>query len=133
MKPLRRSPLAAWASVGLGALLVALALRSFALPQGRDASICFLRRFVGLPCPGCGLTRAFAALVRGDLAAAVLLHPLSPVLATELLLAWLAWGVWAGTGRALLDRRAVNVTLSCNAAALLVVWLLRLATGTLPW
>jgi hypothetical protein len=29
--------------------------------------ICPLRGFTGLPCPSCGLTRAFAALVRGDL------------------------------------------------------------------
>lgn len=130
---MRRSPRVAWASVGVGCFLTALALRSFALPQGREWSICFLRRFVGLPCPGCGLTRAFAALARGDLQGAVILHPLSPVFAAELLLAWLGWGVWAAAGRPVVDRRAVNVALLGNAAALLVVWFVRMATGTLPW
>ena len=32
-----------------------------------------------MPCPGCGLTRATLALLRGDLRAAVGLHPLSPL------------------------------------------------------
>jgi hypothetical protein len=36
--------------------------------------------FFGVPCPGCGLTRATVAMLRGDFAAALHLHPLSPVL-----------------------------------------------------
>ena len=34
----------------------------------------------GIPCPGCGLSRAAALLIHGDLHSALLLHPLSPVL-----------------------------------------------------
>ena len=37
---------------------------------------CTLRSITGLPCPGCGLTRALIAALRGDLAAALQLHPL---------------------------------------------------------
>ena len=34
----------------------------------------------GVPCPGCGLSRAASLLLHGDLQGALLLHPLSPVL-----------------------------------------------------
>ncbi|HUG35516.1 MAG TPA: DUF2752 domain-containing protein [Candidatus Limnocylindrales bacterium] len=36
--------------------------------------------FFGLPCPGCGLTRATVAMLQGDFGAALQLHPLAPVL-----------------------------------------------------
>lgn len=36
--------------------------------------------FTGLYCPGCGMTRAAHALVHGDLAQAVAMNPLLPVL-----------------------------------------------------
>lgn len=37
---------------------------------------CVLRSITGLPCPGCGLTRALLAALHGGLAAAWQLHPL---------------------------------------------------------
>ncbi|MCK9252974.1 MAG: DUF2752 domain-containing protein [Clostridiales bacterium] len=37
---------------------------------------CTFASTTGLPCPGCGLTRALAAALRGDLALAFRLHPL---------------------------------------------------------
>jgi hypothetical protein len=35
---------------------------------------CPLRRLTGLPCPGCGLSRACAALARGDVQEALTVH-----------------------------------------------------------
>jgi hypothetical protein len=43
--------------------------------------VCPTALFLGIPCPGCGLTRATLALMRGDVGAAVRLHPLVFVLA----------------------------------------------------
>lgn len=37
---------------------------------------CLFKRFSGLPCPGCGLTRAFWHLAHGDVAGAFFYHPL---------------------------------------------------------
>ena len=45
--------------------------------------ICLFRFFTGLPCPGCGLTRAFFSLIRGDFRASMRFHALLlPVLFT---------------------------------------------------
>ncbi|MGP1386213.1 MAG: DUF2752 domain-containing protein [Thainema sp.] len=41
---------------------------------------CPLMRYVGIPCPGWGLTRSFMAVARGDLAQAVSHHLFGPVL-----------------------------------------------------
>jgi len=37
--------------------------------------LCFLRRFTGLNCPGCGLTRCFISLAHGDVPAAWKYNP----------------------------------------------------------
>jgi uncharacterized protein DUF2752 len=60
------------------ALLAALAALGLALVLRFELWRCPIAELFGLPCPGCGLTRAWLALSRGDLAGAVRLHPLSP-------------------------------------------------------
>jgi hypothetical protein len=42
-------------------------------------SVCFFKSVYGLPCPGCGLTRALLALAGGEIASALRLHPLAPL------------------------------------------------------
>lgn len=37
---------------------------------------CWIRAWFHIPCPGCGMTRAWLSLLRGDLSAAFLYHPL---------------------------------------------------------
>ena len=45
---------------------------------------CPLRRFTGIPCAGCGMTRAMCALARGDFGRAWAFHPASIPLAAGL-------------------------------------------------
>jgi uncharacterized protein DUF2752 len=77
---------------------------------------------LGLSCPGCGLSRAALALARGDVAAAMHHHPLSPIAVPLLALAvgWLA-ATYVVTGRARHTRLCVRVILVA-ALALVVVW-----------
>ena len=44
------------------------------------APVCPTALFFGVPCPGCGLTRAAFALLSGDVKAALHFHPLAPLL-----------------------------------------------------
>ena len=37
---------------------------------------CLFKIVTGLPCPGCGLTRAFSAVMHGDMKSAFFFHPL---------------------------------------------------------
>jgi len=121
-----------WLLAGLGGL-AGLAVLHLWVPSGDAASaICLSRRLFHLPCPGCGMTRAFAHLAKGEWSAALLDHPLSPALAVELIAGWTVWGLVIA-GRPLRLPFRLETLLLGNVAALVAVWLGRVATGTLPW
>ncbi|HEX2641896.1 MAG TPA: DUF2752 domain-containing protein [Thermoanaerobaculia bacterium] len=102
-------------------------------PEDPRFVVCLFRRLTGIPCPGCGMTRAFAHLAKGEWEAAWISHPLSFVLAPQIGLAWLAWGLaLAGRLRLALDDPRIPRALIGEAAVLLAFWLGRLATGSLP-
>lgn len=75
----RADPSLHWIMLGTAAavLVLATALRVDAAGQVVDAffglplpDACTFRRVTGVPCPGCGLTRCFICLMRGDVARA---------------------------------------------------------------
>jgi uncharacterized protein DUF2752 len=120
-----------WAAAGLIGILGLAVLHAWTPAGDAASSICLLRRVFHLPCPGCGMTRAFASLAKGDWSTAVALHPLAPVLACEMIAGWVAWGVALASRRPLSFR--LDGLLLGNLAALVALWLGRVATGTLPW
>ncbi len=104
----------------------------FAVPFGPAPTICPFALMTGIPCPGCGLTRAVVALGHGDLTSAIAFHPLVGVV-----LAWFAgaWLVAVARRRGVdirLERKVVDRLLWVTAALFVVTWLVRMATGTLP-
>jgi uncharacterized protein DUF2752 len=122
-----------WLLAGLAGLAGLAVLHVWA-PSGDAASaLCLSRRLFHLPCPGCGMTRAFAHLAKGEWSAAVRDHPLAPAVALEIVLGWIGWGVALAAER--LPRLPVRLEtlFLANAAALVALWLGRTATGTLPW
>ncbi len=116
-----------WRATGLGlvALFVALAAWDPAVSGGPD--LCLFHRLTGIACPGCGLTRAAAALAKGQFAESWRWHPLLALVAGEGLVVWLLWGV----APAVLTRFAPRVAIA-TGLLLLVVWILRWTSGTLP-
>lgn len=95
-------------------------------------SVLFYQR----PCPGCGLTTSFTALIHGDFAAAFRAHPFGPIF----------YFAWAATAIACLygfiarrrfntDGKAWNRTLGVLVAAFFVYGMVRLAGTKMdsPW
>jgi hypothetical protein len=120
-----------WLLSGLVMISAGLFL-SFWQPSGKaEDSICFLRRVVEIPCPGCGLTRGFAALAKWEFAKAVGEHPLSPFFALEAVIGWLFWGFMALLRPPLVSVALLNLLLILQVTLLLAVWGLRLTTGSL--
>lgn len=65
--------------VSLGVTAVAAA-QVLCVVTGVGGWPCPLKTALGIPCPGCGLTRASVALLRGEFATAFRLHAFAPVL-----------------------------------------------------
>lgn len=97
--------------------------------------ICLMRRATGLPCPGCGLTRSFCALAKGEVARSAHFHPFGPVLFAVACAYWLRGiGLMAGWRHrvarfdAWMMRWRVPYAL---ATVFVLVWAVRL--GVLAW
>lgn len=114
----------------LGRLLrLAIVLAPFAVLSIADLPVCLTATLTGLPCPGCGLTRAGLALLQGDLALAFELNPLAPLVIPVAVLGLGTIAIrYVLTGRT--DyRRWVIWLVGLLAAALVVVWLARFLGG----
>lgn len=57
----------------MDALMIALVLAGVFL---LDGNLCIYKRALGIPCPGCGMTRAFISLAKLDIRSAFYYHPL---------------------------------------------------------
>jgi Protein of unknown function (DUF2752) len=66
---------ALWLGVSVAAGVAGVAWLRLGLPR----PVCPLHAATGLPCPGCGTTRAIEALLAGDWSAAVMWNPLACV------------------------------------------------------
>jgi hypothetical protein len=116
------------------ALLSAVFVASVLWHPSDDGGIvlCPFRLATGIPCPGCGLTRSFCAMGKGDVSRAFEFHALGPVLFAVAGLLWLrSAAVLLGGGdvvtrvdRALVRWRALQL----GGAVLLAVWVLRLVS-----
>jgi hypothetical protein len=65
-----------FALVLAGAAGIQLTLVSFSLPGW----VCPIFHITGIPCPGCGLSRAVMLLLRGDLEGSLRYHAFAPIL-----------------------------------------------------
>jgi hypothetical protein len=110
-----------------------LALFLLAGSGGDDGpTICPFALMTGTACPGCGMTRAAAHLIRGDLGTAIGYHPLVPLMAALAIGGW-TWFILVRSGRARpVSPRLLNAVLIGTGVLMLGVWAVRLVSGTLP-
>lgn len=78
------------------------------------------------------MTRAAGYLIRGDLGSALTYHPLIPLIVFQLAVGWV-WFLLRRAGKVEpLKNRTLNIFLVVTTLALVGVWVIRLATGSLP-
>ena len=95
--------------------------------------LCPFRALTGLPCPGCGMTRAFCALGHGDLSGAFGYNALAPFVFAAALLVWahaLATVLKLERPRAALERlKPTQRAAGFMLAVTLAWWVVRLSAG----
>jgi hypothetical protein len=117
-------------------VLLYLEIRRHGAPAPYVVSTCVFRHMTGIPCPVCGLTRAFFSMAAGDWRRVFGLHPLAPFLALEGIGIWAVWGVGAAGWRMPLDQgrieRFAEKVILFNAALFVLVWGARLYFHAIP-
>ena len=107
-------------------------LLTMASPSDEGVTLCPVALLTGTACPGCGMSRAMAWLLRGDWDRSIRYHPLAPLV----LLISLGALVWA-LGRRFRGWKApsvalINWGLMIFAVLLAATWVTRFITDTLP-
>lgn len=87
-------------------------------------TVCLFKALTGYPCPGCGMTRAWWSVLRGDITDAFYWHPL--FLLAPVLVGAIAVYTFA---KKPLPRKIAEITLLVLAAAFIIVWIIRLVNG----
>ncbi len=128
---------ARWAAAATGAALATVG-GALAVAGPRATAVptvpCLFHAVTGWWCPLCGLTRGTRLLLHGDLAGAVGMHPLTPLVVLAIAACWVAWArtAWA-------DRPPGDSVVLRSAAAVLnhrATWVLAAAFAVarnLPW
>ena len=86
---------------------------------------CIWKKVIGLPCPGCGYSRALLAAAKLDFVAAWQFHPLFWLFPLLILL-------FIKDGRIFQLEKANRILVILIALLFAIVWVIRLSTGTLP-
>lgn len=118
-----------WLALLTGVLVASVAWHPH--DDGGGFVLCLFRRATGLPCMGCGLTRSFCAMGKGEIARAAGFHALGPYLFAGACAYWArAAAAVAGFDGAVgrFDAAVRRLRLPhLTVAALFVVWIATLA------
>ena len=105
-----------------GTALAVLAVSYVYAPYANDGPVvCLLRGLVGIPCPSCGLTRAFCALAHLELREALRYHALGPLVFTAVVATPFVAAYEVATRRAVARRWLFSSELAWALAALFLI------------
>jgi len=116
-------------AITMALIVAAVGLRLWTPSDDASSTVCFVRRCTGTSCPGCGLTRALAYLMRGDISSMWHMHPLAPLFALDAIVAVAL--VWVARSFAV-KPKWIAVWAALHVPLLLGVWFVRALSGTLP-
>lgn len=109
-----------------GVLVVGAGLGALWLGLGLPRPPCYFREFTGVPCPTCGSTRLFEALLSGDVVTALSLNPLmflfGVIVAIWVTLSTLRLFLRVPTWRAILTERERGIARALAVLTLIVGW-----------
>lgn len=114
-----------------GIILVSMVIQPF---HEGEYTICVVKNLFGIPCPGCGLTRAFLFLGHGDIHGALRLNINSLLIFSAIVFLWLHAAVTIITGkeaRVRLAKREEFFIIMAAAAVVISGWLYNVFLN--PW
>lgn len=120
-----------WVLSGIFLFLAWIVLFLWTPSNRPEYSICFFHRLTGMACPGCGMTRAAAALAKGHFTESVRFHPLIPLVCFDLLAVWLGW-VLRDLRNVRLPQGLIDQVLVLQGFLFIAVWVVRFFSGTMP-
>ena len=82
---------------------------------------CIFRLMTGIPCPGCGMTRAWLAALRLDFSAAIAYHPLFWAVPIAFVLAFVREETTSGK-----VKRGIDIVVATLCVLVIAVWIVRL-------
>ena len=82
---------------------------------------CVFRLMTGIPCPGCGMTRAWLAALRLDFAAAIAYHPLFWAVPIAFVLAFVREETTS-----VKVKRGIDIVIAVLCVLVICVWIVRL-------
>jgi len=93
---------------------------------------CPIRALFGIPCPGCGLTRAVILCLHGDWATSLHAHPLAPIVLVQAVVLSFVWFIVRAEPMHLVRlKRVAKVSSRLDTVGLLIVWVYRVSTGVI--
>ncbi len=129
--PLPRAEQSPWRGRAKRAAIVTLAASPFLAGMALKLPMCPSASLLGVPCPGCGLTRATIAALTGNLSEALHLHPLvfllTPIYVGFLLTAGFTYVRGAEPVRPPSKwlTKAVGILFGVALVLMIAVWMLR--------
>ena len=87
---------------------------------------CPVKKYIGIPCPSCGLTRAFILLLQMKFKESFKMHPMLIFILPAIFLAFIQDNFYTH------KNKFVNAYIYISSVSFFIVYIIRLATNSIP-